>query len=244
MARKGQSRHLKRYAAPRALTLPRKSVVWTVKPAPGPHPSSESIPLRLVVREYLGLARTAREVDRLLSEKRVLVDGRVRKNSKFPVGLMDVVQLPALNKSYRVLLDVRGRLILREIPQAETQFKLCKVVRKDVISGRKIQLTFNDGKTLSGDFGEFKLRDVAKLSLPDPKILERIAYEKGTAALVTGGRNVGRLGKIVEVKLIEGTQPNIVILEAADGTTFQTPEDYVFAVGKRKIDYFSSGVIK
>jgi len=187
-----------------------------------------------VVREYLGLARTAREVDRLLSEKRVLVDGRVRKDSKFPVGLMDVVQLPALNKNYRVLLDTKGRLILREIPQAEAQFKLCKVVRKDVISGGRIQLTFNDGKTLSGDFGEFKPRDVAKLSLPDPKILERIAYDKAAAALITGGRNVGRLGKIVEVKLIEGTQPNIVILEAVDGTTFQTPEDYVFVVGKEK----------
>jgi len=234
LAKKGQSRHIKRYAAPRALALPRKSVVWTVKPAPGPHPSSGSIPLRLVVREYLGLARTAREVDRLLSEKRVLVDGRVRKDSKFPVGLMDVVQLPALNKNYRVLLDTKGRLILREIPQAEAQFKLCKVVRKDVISGGRIQLTFNDGKTLSGDFGEFKPRDVAKLSLPDPKILERIAYDKAAAALITGGRNVGRLGKIVEVKLIEGTQPNIVILEAVDGTTFQTPEDYVFVVGKEK----------
>jgi len=188
----------------------------------------------LVVREYLGLARTARETDRLLSEKRVLVDGRVRKDSKFPVGLMDVVQLPALNKNYRVLLDARGRLILHKIPQAEAKFKPCKVIRKDVVSGGKIQLTFNDGKTLSGDFGEFKLRDVAKLSLPDLKILERITYEKGNAALVTGGRNVGRTGKIVEVKLIEGTQPNIVVLEAADGTTFQTPEGYVFVVGKEK----------
>ena len=97
MAKKGQSRHLKRYAASKALKLPRKSVVWMVKPAPGPHPSDKSIPLRLVIREYLGLARTAREVDRLLNEKHVLVDGRVRRDSKFPVGLMDVVQLPTLN---------------------------------------------------------------------------------------------------------------------------------------------------
>jgi small subunit ribosomal protein S4e len=42
------------------------------------------------------------------------------------------------------------------------------------------------------------------------------------------------VGKIVEVKMIEGTQPNIVILEAPDGTTFQTSEDYVFVVGKEK----------
>ena len=233
MARKGQSRHLKRYAASKALKLPRKSIVWTVKPAPGPHPSDESIPLRLVVREHLGLACTAKEVDRLLNEKQVLVDGRVRKDSKFPVGLMDVVQLPTLNKSYRVLLNTRGRLVLCDISQEEARFKLCKVVRKSTISSARVQLTFNDGRTLAGDL-EFKLRDTAKLSLPDQKILERIAFGTGAVALVTGGANVGKVGKIVEVKMIEGTQPNIVILEAPDGTTFQTSEDYVFAVGKEK----------
>jgi small subunit ribosomal protein S4e len=187
-----------------------------------------------VVREYLGLARTAREADRLLSEKHVLVDGRVRKDPKFPVGLMDVVQFPALNKSYRVLFDTRGRLVLHEISQEEARFKLCKVIKKSKISGARIQLTFNDGKTLAGDFGEFKPRDTAKLSLPDHKILERIAFDTGTVALVTGGANVGKVGKIVEVKMIEGTQPNMVTLEAPDGTTFQTSEDYVFVVGKEK----------
>ncbi len=234
MAKKGQSRHLKRYAASKVLKLPRKSIVWMVKPAPGPHPSGESIPLQLVVREYLGLARTAREGGRLLNEKHVLVDGRVRKDSKFPVGLMDVVQLPTLNKSYRVLLNTRRRLVLCDIPQEEARFKLCKVVRKSTISGARVQLAFNDGRTLAGDFGEFKLRDTAKLSLPDQKILERIAFGNGVVALVTGGANVGKVGKIVEVKMIEGTQPNIVILEAPDGTTFQTSEDYVFVVGKEK----------
>ncbi len=234
MARKGQSKHLKRYAAPRALKLPRKSIVWVVKPAPGPHPGDKSIPLRLIPREYLGLARTACEADRLLSERHVLVDGKVRRDSKFPTGLMDVVQLPALNKSYRVSLNRRGRLILYEIPQAEAQFKLCRVVRKDIAPGKKIQLTFHDGKTLVGDFGEFKPRDVVKLTLPKPRALERVPFEKGAFALVTGGENVGRVGKIAEIKLIESTKPNIVTLEATDGTTFQAPEDYVFVVGKEK----------
>ena len=234
MARKGQSRHLKRYAASRAIKLPRKSVVWTVKPAPGPHPSASSIPLRLIVREYLGLARTAREADRVLNERNVLVDGRVRRDSKFPAGLMDVVQFPALDRNYRILLDQRGRLVLHEISKDEVQFKLCKVVRKNVVTGKKIQLTFHDGKTIMGDFGEFKPRDVAKLALPEPKILERVPFEVGVLALVTGGGNVGRVGKITEIKLIESPRPNIITLEASDGATFQAPEDYVFVVGKEK----------
>ncbi len=234
MARKGQSRHLKRYAAPRAIKLPRKSVVWTVKPAPGPHLSASSIPLRLIVREYLGLARTAREASRILNERNVLVDGRVRRDSMFPAGLMDAVQLPALDKSYRILLDQRGRLVLHEISKDEVQFKLCKVVRKNVVTGKKIQLTFHDGKTIMGDFGEFKPRDVAKLALPEPKILERVPFEVGVLALVTGGGNVGRVGKITEIKLIESRRPNIITLDASDGATFQAPEDYVFVVGKEK----------
>lgn len=234
MARKGQSRHLKRFAAPTSLKLPRKSIVWTVKPAPGPHPSDGSIPLRLLLRDYLTIARTAREADRILAEGQVLVDGRVRRDPKFPIGLMDVVQLPKVNRSYRVLLDTRRRLIMREIPQTEVSFKLCKVVRKDITRGKRVQLTFHDGKTLIGDFAEFKPRDVAKLTLPSLKVAERLPFEKDFLALVTGGANVGRVGKIVDIKLIEGTQPNIVTLQAPDGANFQAPEDYVFVVGREK----------
>ena len=233
MAKKGQSKHMKRYAAPRALKLPRKSFPWMVKPSPGPHPLESSLPLRILLRDYLSLARTAREADRVLSERQVLVDGRVRRSPKFPVGLMDVVQLLTLNQNYRVLLDHRGRLILHEIDKAETSLKLCKVMRKDIVRGKRVQLSFHDGKTLVGDFGEFKPGDGVKLALPELKVLERFPFEKGATVLVTGGKNVSKVGTITDVKLIEGTQPNIVTFEAT-GETLQAPEHYVFVVGKEK----------
>ncbi len=233
MAKKGQSRHLKRYAAPRALRLPRKSFPWMVKPSPGPHPREGSLPLRLLLRDYLSLARTAREADRILAGGQVLVDGRVRRNPKFPAGLMDVVQLPTLNQNYRVLLDHRGRLTLHGIDQAETSSKLCKVTRKDIVRGKRVQLSFHDGKTLVGDFDEFKLGDGVKLALPELKVLERFPFEKGATALVTGGKNVSKVGTITDVKLVGGTQPNIVTLKA-DDETFQAPEHYIFVVGKEK----------
>jgi len=234
LAKKGQSRHLKRYAASPALKLPRKSMVWTVKPAPGPHPGAASLPLRLLLRDYLALARTAKEVDKILFERQVLIDGRVRQDPRFPIGLMDVVQLPAIGHNYRILLDRRKRLVLHEIPQAEASFKLCKVASKVFVRGKRVQLTFHDGKTLVGEFQEFRPRDVAKLALPELKVVERLPFEENALALVTGGKNVGRVGKVVEIKLIEGTQPNIVTLQASDGSTFQAPEHYVFAVGKDK----------
>jgi len=164
----------------------------------------------------------------------VLIDGRIRQDPRFPIGLMDIVQLPAIGRSYRILLDRRGRLVLYEIPQTEVSFKLCKVAHKVFVRGKRVQLTFHDGKTLVGEFQEFRPRDVVKLALPELKAVERLPFEEGALALVTGGKNVGKIGKVIEIKLIEGTQPNIVTLQASDGSTFQAPEDYVFVVGKEK----------
>lgn len=227
MARKGQRRHLKRFGASTALRLPRKKAVWTVKPVPGPHPADESIPLRLVVRDYLGLTHTARETDRILAEANILVDGRVRRDPKFGVGLMDVVQIPTTNQNYRVLLDTRGRLTLHEIPKDEVSFKLCKVLHKSTAPDKRIQLGFHDGKTLVGGYGEFRPFDVAKLALPDFKIITRLAFERGALALVTGGKNVGKMGKIVEIR------PDLVTL-TSDGMSFRAPKKYVFVVGMEK----------
>ena len=241
MAKKGGSRHLKRYAAPRALKLPRKLHVWTTKAAPGPHPIEKTIPLRSVLRDYLSVGRTAREVDSILFKGNVLVDGKIRREPSFPVGLMDIVQLPALNRIYRVLLDHRKRLILKEIDPAEASMKLCRATHKQIVRGKKVQLTFHDGKTIVGDLNEFKPGDVAKLALPDLKVLERLPFEVGATALITGGSNVSKIGRIAEIKLIAGTQPNIVILKTGE-ESFQAPEHYVFVIGGEKPSISLPGV--
>lgn len=233
MAKKGGGRHVKRYAASRALKLSRKTHVWTMKPAPGPHSLENSIPLRLVVRDYLSMARTAKEADGAIANGAVLVDGKVRRAPDFPVGFFDVVTLPSLKRSYRVLLDHLGRLILSEIAPAEAATKLCKVVRKQNIKGKNVQLTLYDAKNVIGELVDYRVGDVVKLALPGQKIIERIPFEVGTIAMVTGGKNVSRVGRISEIKLIVGTQPNIVTLES-NGEIFQAPEQYIFVLGKEK----------
>lgn len=241
MAKKGGSRHLKRYAIPRRLKLPRKSYVWAMKPAAGGHPSKNSVPLRIALRDYLSVGRTAREVDRVVTDGNIVVDGKTRRDPSFPIGFMDVVRLTALNRSYRVLLDHRGHLTLSEINPAETSIKLCRVTHKRIVRGKKVHITFHDGKTILGDLDEFKPGDVAKLALPELRVLERLPFEVGTIALVTGGSNVNKAGRISEIKLITGSQPNIVTLKG-NGEKFQAPEHYVFIVGRGKPSISLPGV--
>ncbi|MGQ9788314.1 MAG: 30S ribosomal protein S4e [Candidatus Hadarchaeaceae archaeon] len=233
MAKKGSSRHLKRYAAPKSLKLPRKSRVWVVKSSPGPHPAVRAIPLRILLRDYLSIARNTLEADRVISKGEVLVDGKIRRVPDFPVGFMDVVKFPALDTNYRISLDHLGRLIPVKILSSEASIKLCKIVGKQCVKGKRIRLALHDGRNVVGDLLEYNLGDVVKISLPEQTIMEKLPFETGNIAMVTGGNNVSRIGKIIEIKEIVGPQPNIVTLEDG-GLTFQAPENYVFVIGKEK----------
>ncbi|MEM2266069.1 MAG: 30S ribosomal protein S4e [Candidatus Hadarchaeales archaeon] len=223
MVKKGPKRHLKRYAVPRAVKLPRKSLPWAVKAGPGPHPADRALPLAILLRDLLGLTSTLSETKKVLAERKVLVDGRVRTDHRFPVGLMDLVSLPSLGTSYLISMDRNGRLI--PLPAEETSFKLCRVTGKRMVKGGKIQLSLHDGKTVLGDYNEVRVGDTLKLSLPDYRVVGRIPFQPGVWALVTGGKNVGKVGRIARV---EGRE---VELEG-DGGRFQAPFDYVFPLDK------------
>ena len=163
------SKHLKRLAAPRAVRLHRKEKTWTIKSSPGPHPLEKSIPLGLIIRDYLGLCDTYREAKKAISSGDVLVDSVKRKNHKFPCGFMDVISIPKLKKNYRVLFDRKGKLTLVPISVKDAEWKLYRIENKTIIKGNKIQLNFHDGRN------KLVKKDVNWLELEKSKVLS----EKG-----------------------------------------------------------------
>ena len=76
------SKHMKRLNAPRTLRLHRKERVWTIRTSPGSHSLDKSIPLGLIIRDYLNLADTLKETKRIISDGEILVDGTPNKNYK------------------------------------------------------------------------------------------------------------------------------------------------------------------
>ena len=58
------------------------------------------------------------------------VDGKVRKDVKYPVGFMDVITLLKAKTHYRLLYDVKGKFGLVKISADEAQYKLCRVIRR------------------------------------------------------------------------------------------------------------------
>ena len=127
------SKHLKRLAAPRAVRLHRKEKKWTIKPSPGPFSLDKSIPLGLIIRDYLNLCDTYREVKRIIASGDILVDGKQRKNHKFPCGFMDVISIPKIKKDYRILFNKTGKLIIVPISEKDAEWKLRRIENKTII---------------------------------------------------------------------------------------------------------------
>lgn len=226
------SKHLKRLAAPRTLRLHRKEEKWTIRSSPGPHALDKSIPLGLIVREYLDLCDTYKESSRIIANGEISVDGIVRKNHKFSCGFMDVISIPKLKKDFRVLLDRRGNLTLVDIPSENAEWKLCRIEDKTITKGNKIQLNLHDGRNIIVKKDEYKTRDVLKFSLSDKKITEVYPFDKGTVAMIIGGSHSGQIANIVDVEVVASSKPNLAKMKG--DTEFSTITDYVFPIGKTK----------
>lgn len=147
MARKGPQRGLKRSKAPKHWRIARKENKWTIKPHPGPH-NKEAIPLAFILRDNLGYAHTLQEAKQILNERKVMINGKVRTDFKFPVGIMDVVEIPAIHQFYRLLPDRKGIFILHPIADTETHLRPLKITGKCTVKGERTQLHFHDGSTL------------------------------------------------------------------------------------------------
>lgn len=227
------SKHLKRLAVPRQWSIPKKVSHWAPKPAPGPHASDESIPLSLVLRDYLKVCDTAREARIILSNRDVLVDQKVVTDPKRAVGLMDVVSIPKLDQSWRVLLDTRGRLALTEMNKANAGWKLCRIEDKTTVAGGATQLNLHDGRNLLVKEAPYKTGDVLKLKVPEQKVMEHYPMAPGAHAFITGGTHVGENARIKEIEVIRASRANLVYLQDGEAE-FSTVKPYVFVVGKDK----------
>ncbi|MDI9623927.1 MAG: 30S ribosomal protein S4e [Methanothermobacter sp.] len=233
MAKMGSRKHLKRFKSPRHWPIPPKESKWTVKPSPGPHSMENSLPLLIIVRDILGVADTSREAKKIINSGEIFIDGRPRKDYKFPVGFMDVVEIPKTGETYRVGLSKKGALTLHPIKEEDKNFKLCKIIKKTTLKGGKTQLNLHDGRNHIVD-ENFKVGDVIKLKIPQQEIIDSISFKEGNIGLVTGGKHTGEIGTIKKITITRSSMPNTVIIETHDKKSFMTLKDYVFVIGEKE----------
>lgn len=222
------SKHIKRLTVPRSWSIPRKTHTFAPKVSSGPHGRDSSVPLLVAVRDMLKLCDTGREARRIIGERKIAVDGRVVTDPKHPLGFMDTLSIKEMNEDYRLLLNLKGKFILNKIPSAEAKWKFVRIEKKTTVRGGEAQLNLHDGRNILLDDDAYRTGDVLKIELPSQKILDYYPMEKGSIAMVIGGKHVGQISEIVGYEVTRNPKPNLVSLR--DG--YSTIKDYVFVIGK------------
>lgn len=212
------SGRVKRIAAPAQWPVERKVHFWNAKPSPGPHSMRLSLPLLNVVRDMLSLCDTSKEARLAINGGGVLVDGVVRKDSNFPVGIMDVLSIPSEQLYFRMMIDHRKRMHLVPISEQEAVWKICRIEGKSVLRGGKGQVHLHDGRNLLNAQGN--TGDSVRIELPSQKVLNVYRLEPGARAVITGGSHTGQIATVDRFVEWKNPAPNLVYFKEGFSTVW------------------------
>jgi len=230
MAR-GPKKHLKRLNAPRHWMLDKLSGVFAPRPSTGPHKLRECLPLIILLRNRLKYALTGREVKMILMQRHVKVDNKVRTDATYPAGFMDVITIEKTSENFRLLYDVKGRFAIQRITPQEAKYKLCRVKRVALGARSVPYVGLHDGRTNRYPDPPIKVDDTVRVDLETGKITDFAKFDIGNLCMITGGRNLGRVGVIVSKERHPGSF-DIVHIKDASGQAFATRLSNVFVIGK------------
>jgi len=102
---------MKRLAAPSHWMLSKLGGKYATRPSTGPHKLRECIPLNILLRNRLKYALSRKDVYSIVKDKDGLikVDNKVRRDPRYPLGIMDVISIEKTGEHFRILYDVKGR---------------------------------------------------------------------------------------------------------------------------------------
>lgn len=230
MAR-GPKKHMKRLNAPKHWMLAKMGGIFAPKAAAGPHKSRECLPLSIILRNRLKYALTRKESMMIVMQRLVKVDGKVRTELNFPAGFMDVINIEKSGDQFRLLYDTKGRFVLHKLSVAEAGYKLGRIVNMGVSDKNVPYVTTHDGRTFRYPDPLIKVHDTVKIDLSEGKITDFVKFEVGNTAMITKGRNTGRVGTIVDREAHPGSF-DIVHVKDTTGAIFATRLSNVFVIGK------------
>lgn len=219
--------HLKKLDAPKTWNVRRKGLKFITKPAPGPHSLQTGISLNIFLKEILNYANTTREAKKIIHTNEIMIDGKVRKDFRFPVGIFDTVEFKNTNEYFRIILNKKGKIDVIKIKKEEASLKPCKIIGKTIMRG-KLQLNLYDGKNIFVDKNSYKVGDSVILTLPDNKISKHLKLDKKSTIFLTGGKHIGEIGNIEDI--VE----NKVIYKNPKNELVVTSKEYAFVVGDSK----------
>lgn len=184
--------HLKRQKIPNNWPIKRKGTKYVVSP------NSLGIPILIVLRDMINIAKNRKEVKKAINSKNILINQKEIKDEKNGVTLLDTITIVPSKKHYTLSLSLKGKYIVEEIKESESSKKIAKVIDKKTLKGKKVQLNLNDGRNYISDI-KCDINDSVIIDLKNKKIEKTIPIKKKGKAIVFAGKHAGKQGIIEEI---------------------------------------------
>ncbi len=220
-------RHLKRLGIPESWPSKKKGITFITKPKPGPHKQEECITLLVLMRDLLKIGKTSKEIKKILNSNAVLVDNVIRKDHRLPLGVMDVISIPSLNKYYRLILNKKGKFELLPVKKEDSSEKICRIANKTIMKKKKLQLNLYDGKNIAVDKDVYKVGDSVIIS--NNKVKKHLKLEKGAVIYIVSGKHTGEIGKLDSIKKYNGVTKDTVVISVGKDK-IETSKNHVFVI--------------
>ncbi|MEK6855213.1 MAG: S4 domain-containing protein [Nanoarchaeota archaeon] len=192
--------HQTRSEVTKKLPIPRKGTKYVARPLSD---IKNSVTIVAAVRDMLHLARTAREVQEMIKQKLLKINGRIVKDYRDSIRLFNILEA---GNNYVLALTRNGRFTLEEAKNPSE--RLCKVINKKILKKQKVQINLHDNSNIIAD-NKIQIGDSLYLDLSG-KIKRTVQMKEGKDCIIISGKYIGFTGRInsvvnnkVEIKLKE-----------------------------------------
>ena len=198
--------HQTRNEVIRALPLPRKGTKYV---AFALRNNSSAVSVVVALRDMLKLASTSKEVNHMIHNKMIKLNGKIVTDSHQPIDLFSIFHA---DKIYKLVLLPTGRFSFEETKDTSRPLR---VIGKTAVKNKKIQYNLHDGTNINSN-DKINVGDTLVIDFEN-KVKKHISLEKGKGVIITSGSNIGKVGKIKEVSgkkislSIEGQSEEVVL---------------------------------
>lgn len=213
----------------------RKNITFISRPNPGSYQRDYVVSAVILLRDVLKYAQTLKEVKYILHNEKVLVNGKEIKDTRFPVGLFDVIEIPTTKEKFTLLFDEFGKV---KLVNSKDDLVFMKVTGKKNVRGGKHQLNFMNGFNLFVDektFSKLNVEDTLVYNFKSKKVDSTIPLKEGSFVYIFDGKFKGRFVELQSITKYNGITRDLV--EIKEGKEIHsTAKDYCFAIGTKKED--------
>ncbi len=189
--------HLKRQKIPKNWPVERKGTKYIVIPNSN---LKNGVPLLVILRDMLKISQNRKEVKEAIHLKYILINDKRIIDEKQGVLLFDTITITPSKKHYALNLSGKGKFIIEEVGEAESNKKVAKIVNKKTLMGKKTQLNLSDGRNFISDI-KCKVNDSVLINFKDKRIEKCLPLKEKEKVIIFAGKHSGKRGVISKINL-------------------------------------------